>query len=58
MHLCRTVLQTEPVLGGKRLDLLKIYKTVLEAGGYEQVMTESDYFLQFTNVDRFVYRLL
>jgi hypothetical protein len=34
---CRTVLQAEPVLGGKRLDLLKIYKTVLEAGGYEQV---------------------
>lgn len=33
----RTVLQTEPVLGGKRLDLLKIYKTVIEAGGYEKV---------------------
>ncbi|CAO3651172.1 unnamed protein product [Mucor hiemalis] len=32
-----TILQTEPVLGGKRLDLLKIYKTVLEAGGYEKV---------------------
>ncbi|KAG2237285.1 hypothetical protein BDF21DRAFT_377330 [Thamnidium elegans] len=32
-----TVLQTEPVLGGKRLDLLKIYKTVIEAGGYEKV---------------------
>lgn len=36
-HHCRTILQTEPVLGGKRLDLLKIYKTVLEAGGYEKV---------------------
>jgi hypothetical protein len=35
--LYRTVLQTEPVLGGKRLDLLKIYKTVIEAGGYEKV---------------------
>ncbi|KAI9485941.1 MAG: hypothetical protein EXX96DRAFT_547084 [Benjaminiella poitrasii] len=32
-----TILQTEPILGGKKLDLLRIYKTVLEAGGYEQV---------------------
>ncbi|KAI7900019.1 uncharacterized protein BX663DRAFT_519331 [Cokeromyces recurvatus] len=32
-----TLLQTEPILGGKKLDLLRIYKTVLEAGGYEQV---------------------
>lgn len=24
-------------MGGKRLDLLKIYRTVIEAGGYEQV---------------------
>lgn len=33
----RTTLQAEPVLGGKKLDLLKIYKTVMEAGGYEKV---------------------
>lgn len=33
----RTVLQAEPVLGGKKLDLLRIYKTVMEAGGYEKV---------------------
>ncbi|ORE07834.1 hypothetical protein BCV72DRAFT_100194 [Rhizopus microsporus var. microsporus] len=32
-----TVLQAEPVLGGKKLDLLRIYKTVMEAGGYEKV---------------------
>ncbi|KAI8378016.1 uncharacterized protein BYT42DRAFT_614646 [Radiomyces spectabilis] len=32
-----TFLQTEPVLGGKKLDLLKIYKTVIEAGGYDKV---------------------
>ncbi|KAG0183971.1 hypothetical protein DFQ28_000379, partial [Apophysomyces sp. BC1034] len=32
-----TTLQAEPVLGGKRLDLLKIYKVVVAAGGFEQV---------------------
>ncbi|CAO3691731.1 unnamed protein product [Rhizopus microsporus] len=32
-----TVLQAEPVLGGKKLNLLRIYKTVMEAGGYEKV---------------------
>ncbi|KAG1046072.1 hypothetical protein G6F43_011175 [Rhizopus delemar] len=32
-----TILQAEPVLGGKKLDLLRIYKTVMEAGGYEKV---------------------
>lgn len=32
-----TVLQSEPILGGKKLDLLRIYKTVMEAGGYEKV---------------------
>ncbi|TPX66839.1 hypothetical protein SpCBS45565_g04167 [Spizellomyces sp. 'palustris'] len=30
-------LQREPVLGGKRLDLYRIYRWVVEAGGYEQV---------------------
>ncbi|KAL0082340.1 C2H2-type zinc finger transcription factor [Phycomyces blakesleeanus] len=32
-----SVLQPEPVLGGKKLDLYLIYKTVLEAGGYDKV---------------------
>ncbi|KAI8917428.1 hypothetical protein BC831DRAFT_484971 [Entophlyctis helioformis] len=32
-----TTLQTEPVLGGKKLDLLKIYRLVMQAGGYEAV---------------------
>ncbi|OZJ06843.1 hypothetical protein BZG36_00181 [Bifiguratus adelaidae] len=32
-----TTLQPEPVLGGKRLDLLLIWKTVMAAGGYEKV---------------------
>ncbi|KAI8985175.1 hypothetical protein BDB01DRAFT_789191 [Pilobolus umbonatus] len=32
-----TVLQQEPILGGKKLDLLRIYKSVIEAGGYEKV---------------------
>ncbi|KAI8080770.1 uncharacterized protein B0P05DRAFT_539550 [Gilbertella persicaria] len=32
-----TVLQVEPVLGGKKLNLLTIYRTVLDAGGYEKV---------------------
>ncbi|KAI7853836.1 hypothetical protein BDC45DRAFT_145451 [Circinella umbellata] len=27
----------EPILGGKKLDLLRIYKTVMDAGGYEKV---------------------
>jgi hypothetical protein len=34
----RTLLQVEPVLGGKKLDLLRIYKTVIDAGGYEKVI--------------------
>ncbi|OAD76410.1 C2H2-type zinc finger transcription factor [Phycomyces blakesleeanus NRRL 1555(-)] len=32
-----TRLQTEPVLGGKKIDLLKLYESVLEAGGFDQV---------------------
>ncbi|KAJ2959552.1 hypothetical protein NQZ79_g4988 [Umbelopsis isabellina] len=32
-----TYLQAEPVLGGKKLDLLKIWNRVQEAGGFEQV---------------------
>ncbi|KAI8144081.1 hypothetical protein BJV82DRAFT_608252 [Fennellomyces sp. T-0311] len=32
-----TTLQAEPILGGQKLDLLKIFKAVLEAGGFEQV---------------------
>ncbi|GAB5593095.1 Chromatin structure-remodeling complex protein rsc9 [Umbelopsis nana] len=32
-----TFLQAEPVLGGKKLDLLKIWQRVQEAGGFEQV---------------------
>ncbi|KAI9008136.1 hypothetical protein BC832DRAFT_553203 [Gaertneriomyces semiglobifer] len=30
-------LQREPVLGGKKLDMLKIYKWVIDAGGFEAV---------------------
>jgi hypothetical protein len=37
LFIISTALQAEPVLGGKKLDLLRIYKTVLEAGGYEKV---------------------
>ncbi|KAI9246052.1 hypothetical protein BDA99DRAFT_268320 [Phascolomyces articulosus] len=32
-----TPFQPEPILGGKKLDLLRIYKTVMDAGGYEKV---------------------
>ncbi|KAI8988262.1 hypothetical protein BDF20DRAFT_854728 [Mycotypha africana] len=32
-----TTLQAEPVLGGKRLDLYKIYQSVVNAGGFEEV---------------------
>ncbi|KAI8803672.1 ARID DNA-binding domain-containing protein [Cladochytrium replicatum] len=32
-----TTLQREPVLGGKKLDIMRIYKWVMEAGGYEKV---------------------
>jgi ARID/BRIGHT DNA binding domain len=35
--MCSTFLQAEPVLGGKKLDLLKIWQRVQEAGGFEQV---------------------
>jgi hypothetical protein len=31
------MLQIEPVLGGKKLDLYKIWLCVQEAGGFEQV---------------------
>ncbi|TPX61326.1 hypothetical protein PhCBS80983_g01135 [Powellomyces hirtus] len=31
--------QREPVLGGKRLDMYRIYQWVIEAGGYDQVTT-------------------
>ena len=36
----RTVLTPEPELGRKRLDLLKLYKKVTEAGGYDHCTTE------------------
>ncbi|CDH53812.1 at-rich interactive domain-containing protein 2 [Lichtheimia corymbifera JMRC:FSU:9682] len=32
-----TPFQPEPVLGGQKLDLLKIYQTVIKAGGYKKV---------------------
>ncbi|KAG2179642.1 hypothetical protein INT44_006490, partial [Umbelopsis vinacea] len=32
-----TTLQAEPVLGGQKLDLLKLYKEVMASGGYQQV---------------------
>ncbi|KAH8548185.1 hypothetical protein BGW37DRAFT_507757 [Umbelopsis sp. PMI_123] len=32
-----TTLQAEPILGGQKLDLLKLYKEVTAAGGYQQV---------------------
>ncbi|KAI8141943.1 hypothetical protein BJV82DRAFT_616529 [Fennellomyces sp. T-0311] len=32
-----TPFQPEPILGGKKLDLLRIYRTVMDAGGYEKV---------------------
>ncbi|KAI9317127.1 ARID DNA-binding domain-containing protein [Dichotomocladium elegans] len=32
-----TPFQPEPILGGQKLDLLKIYKTVISAGGYKKV---------------------
>ncbi|KAJ3300363.1 hypothetical protein HK104_001326 [Borealophlyctis nickersoniae] len=35
-----TSLTKEPVLGGKKLDLFRIYKWVQEAGGYEKVTQE------------------
>ncbi|KAJ3043095.1 AT-rich interactive domain-containing protein 2 [Rhizophlyctis rosea] len=35
-----TTLQREPVLGGKKLDLFRIYKWVQEAGGYAKVTEE------------------
>ncbi|KAF7728187.1 AT-rich interactive domain-containing protein 2 [Apophysomyces ossiformis] len=37
-----TTLQAEPILGGKRLDLLKIYKVVVAAGGFEQLGWEEE----------------
>jgi hypothetical protein len=33
----RTTLQAEPVLGGKRLDLFKIYQAVVASGGFDEV---------------------
>ncbi|KAI8884662.1 hypothetical protein K501DRAFT_284719 [Backusella circina FSU 941] len=32
-----TTLQAEPVLGGKRLDLFKIYQAVITSGGFDEV---------------------
>ncbi|CAO3590736.1 unnamed protein product [Absidia cylindrospora] len=32
-----TTLQTEPVLGGKKVDLYKLFKSVNESGGFDQV---------------------
>lgn len=37
----RTTLQSEPILGGQKLDLLKLYKEVMASGGYQQVMDRS-----------------
>ncbi|CDH56889.1 hypothetical protein RO3G_07482 [Lichtheimia corymbifera JMRC:FSU:9682] len=32
-----TTLQAEPILGGKKLDLYKIFQAVIDAGGFDQV---------------------
>ncbi|ORZ00889.1 ARID DNA-binding domain-containing protein [Syncephalastrum racemosum] len=32
-----TTLQAEPILGGKRLDLYRLFKFVVAAGGFEEV---------------------
>ncbi|KAI7849798.1 hypothetical protein BDC45DRAFT_519638 [Circinella umbellata] len=32
-----TTLQAEPILGGQKLDLFRIYKAVMDAGGFDQV---------------------
>jgi hypothetical protein len=36
----RTTLLSEPVLGGKKIDLHKLYQEVLAAGGFDQVRAE------------------
>jgi hypothetical protein len=33
----RTTLQPEPILGGQKLDLYKLFREVQAAGGYQQV---------------------
>lgn len=35
--LCSTTLQAEPVLGGRRLDLYKIFQVVVSSGGFDEV---------------------
>ncbi|KAG0188082.1 Chromatin structure-remodeling complex protein rsc9 [Apophysomyces sp. BC1034] len=37
-----TTLQAEPVLGGKKLDLLILYKSVVSAGGFDQLGWEEE----------------
>jgi hypothetical protein len=32
-----TTLQAEPILGGQKLDLLKLFQVIMTAGGYDQV---------------------
>ncbi|KAI8374491.1 uncharacterized protein BYT42DRAFT_615650 [Radiomyces spectabilis] len=47
-----TRLQSEPILGGKKLDLLLLYKTVMDAGGFDQV-TKSRSWKQVGDIFRF-----
>lgn len=37
MCLNSTTLQAEPVLGGRRLDLYKIFQVVVNSGGFDEV---------------------
>jgi hypothetical protein len=34
--LIRTTLQVEPVLGGKKVDLYKLFQSVINSGGFDQ----------------------
>lgn len=40
----RTTLLSEPVLGGKKIDLHKLYQEVVAAGGFDQVSEEFYHF--------------
>ncbi|KAI9497293.1 hypothetical protein BDB00DRAFT_936464 [Zychaea mexicana] len=37
-----TTLQSEPILGGQKLDLYKIYNAVMDAGGFDQLGWEEE----------------
>lgn len=40
-----TTLQAEPILGGKKLDLYKIFQAVIDAGGFDQVKPNGKVYL-------------